>query len=103
VGPASFRNTSREKKRFGWSPTTTEVGIAMPDPHHMDATRAFAGIPLQLCCRLRLDRAAATADVFRPLVFTAPALPKLEKTEIARQLLGLQRCREAITSENAKF
>jgi hypothetical protein len=40
--------------------------MAMPDPRHMDATQTFAGWPavaLHLLRRLRLDPAAAPADL----------------------------------------
>lgn len=111
IGPClipQYRALWREQKAIRLAaPAVTEIGIPMPDPRHMDATQAFAGFPaviLHLTRRLRLDSAAATADLFRHLAFTAPVLPnQLGDTEFARPLSGLQRCREATPSENAKF
>jgi hypothetical protein len=92
----------REQERLA-APAITEIGIAMPDPRHMDPTQAFVGWPavaLHLSRRLRLDPPAATVDLPTLLVFTAPALPnQLDATGIARLLSELQRCGEATVEE----
>jgi hypothetical protein len=60
----------------------------MPDPRHMDATQAFDGWPavaLHFSRTLRLEPAAATANLPSLLVSTAPELPnELDKTGTAR-------------------
>ncbi len=75
----------------------------MPDPRHMDATRAFAAWPslaLKPSRRLRLEPVAATVDLSTLLLFTAPALPnELDETGIAQLLSELQRCGETTVEQ----
>jgi hypothetical protein len=61
------------------------------DPRHMYATLTFAGWPavaLHLSHRVRLDLAAATADLLTLLVFALPN--ELDETGIARLLAELR-------------
>src|SRR5260370_27006834 len=68
---------------------TTEIGIAVRDPRHMNATRTFAGWPavaLHVSRRVRLDLAAATAGLPTLLVFALPN--ELHKAGIALAAVG---------------
>jgi hypothetical protein len=69
----------------------------------MDPTQAFAAwssATLHVAQRLRLEPAAATADLSALLRFTAPSLPdELDETEIAELLAELHRRGEAPVNE----
>jgi hypothetical protein len=75
IGPASSCIVAGARTIRLAAPATTEIGIAVRDPRYMNATLTFAGWPavaLHLSRWVRLDLAAATADLPTLLVFVLP-------------------------------